>query len=446
MLGVLPDTIKIPVNGYLEMKANIMKVTFLLAVGLFCQNLFAGSGYGKFPQVAIVFEQSRSEKEDVIYFRNKDVLRGQVMNETIRLATQYGMLGVPLRRCAGISFEGARTNTEAVVTVNFNRITGIITDRIIKFRIGSSGTEIPIRKEKIRYVLLKRTPDEIDFLKEHEKADLFIMTNGDVLSGEAVERKVEMLTDYGKIPVSFSEMKNVQMSGGDNVTAVITKTNGDTMRGTLDTEVISLKLEIGLELPAIYKDKFAKIFVDQARKEAPVQFGVQQPVVGESDGILPVMPVSPGERTLTLDLGKRVTMKLVLIPAGKFVMGSPNDEAGRNDDEGPQREVTISKPFYMGIYEVTQDQYEAVMGSNPSNFKDATKPVEAVSWEKAMEFCKKLSQKTGKTITLPTEAQWEYACRAPGRKHVSVLAMTTSSLARTQDMANVAVVLVLPRA
>ena len=202
------------------------------------------------------------------------------------------------------------------------------------------------------------------------------------------------------------------MQGGDNVTAVILKTNGDTMRGNLYTEEISLKLEIGLELPAIYKDKFAKIFVNQARVQAPTQFGIQQPILGESDGVLPLATVTPSDRNVTLDLGKRVTMKLVLIPAGRFVMGSPNDEADRNNDEGPQREIAISKPFYMGIYEVTQDQYEAVMGSNPSRFKGATKPVETVSWEEAMEFCKKLSQKTGRTITLPTEAQWEYACRA----------------------------------
>ena len=118
------------------------------------------------------------------------------------------------------------------------------------------------------------------------------------------------------------------------------------------------------------------------------------------------------ERTITLDLGKQVTMKLTLIPAGKFMMGSPSDEAGRRDNEGPQREVTISRPFYMGIHEVTQCQYEAIMGSNPSKFKDATKPVEMVSWDDTMEFCKKLSQKIGKKVILPTEAQWEYACRA----------------------------------
>jgi formylglycine-generating enzyme required for sulfatase activity len=113
-----------------------------------------------------------------------------------------------------------------------------------------------------------------------------------------------------------------------------------------------------------------------------------------------------------LDLGGRVTMKLVLIPAGKFMMGPPDSEQGRNKFEGPQHEVTLSKPFYVGVTEVTQAQYQAIMGMNPSQFKGATNPAEMVSWDDATEFCKKLSEKTRQVVRLPTEAEWEYACRA----------------------------------
>ncbi len=115
---------------------------------------------------------------------------------------------------------------------------------------------------------------------------------------------------------------------------------------------------------------------------------------------------------IEVKLDAKVTMKLALIPAGEFAMGSPDSEMYRIKGEGPQHKVTISKPFYMGVYEVTQEQYEAVIGKNPSNFKGATNPVEQVSWDEAAEFCKKLSTKTGKTVLLPTEAQWELACRA----------------------------------
>jgi len=104
-------------------------------------------------------------------------------------------------------------------------------------------------------------------------------------------------------------------------------------------------------------------------------------------------------------------MELKLIPAGTFLMGSPESEKDRQKDE-TQHEVTISKPFYMGVTPVTQAQYQAVMGNNPSGFKGDTLPVEQVSWDNAVAFCQRLGAKDGKHYRLPSEAQWEYACRA----------------------------------
>ncbi|MBP5973822.1 formylglycine-generating enzyme family protein [Brasilonema sp. CT11] len=115
------------------------------------------------------------------------------------------------------------------------------------------------------------------------------------------------------------------------------------------------------------------------------------------------------------DLGNGVTLEMVQIPGGKFLRGSPPGEKERysdgNSDEGPQRQVTVPG-FFMGKYEVTQAQYQAIMGNNPSEFKGEKRPVEQVSWNDAVEFCKRLSQKTGRTYRLPSEAEWEYAARA----------------------------------
>jgi formylglycine-generating enzyme required for sulfatase activity len=111
------------------------------------------------------------------------------------------------------------------------------------------------------------------------------------------------------------------------------------------------------------------------------------------------------------DLGKGIKLEIVLIPAGKVMMGSPVSEAGRTNNE-KQHEVTLTKPFYMGKYEVTQEQWEAVMGYNPSQVKGAKLPVTDVSWEDCQEFIKKLNAKTNGGYRLPTEAEWEYACRA----------------------------------
>jgi len=142
-----------------------------------------------------------------------------------------------------------------------------------------------------------------------------------------------------------------------------------------------------------------------------------------------LLPLGVGcsKKSLTLDLGKGVTMKFVLIPAGKFRMGSAvsaeelakqyETKAEYYKDEHPQHQVRITKPFYMGVTAVTQAQWKAVMNTQPWEGKTHVKqgndyPVTYVSWEDATAFCDALSRRAGKSVRLPTEAQWEYACRA----------------------------------
>jgi formylglycine-generating enzyme required for sulfatase activity len=115
-------------------------------------------------------------------------------------------------------------------------------------------------------------------------------------------------------------------------------------------------------------------------------------------------------------LRNSIGMELMLIPPGEFLMGSPAFEDGRGDDE-TQHKVTLTKPFFMGITEVTQAQFFRVLRKNPSKFKAAKHPVEMVTWDEAVEFCARLSdlpaeKRTGRVYRLPTEAEWEYACRA----------------------------------
>jgi formylglycine-generating enzyme required for sulfatase activity len=126
-------------------------------------------------------------------------------------------------------------------------------------------------------------------------------------------------------------------------------------------------------------------------------------------------PVYPDQNE---NLGNGVILEMVAIPGGKFLMGSPQGEG--NDREKPQHQVTI-QPFYMGKYPVTQAQWEMVsrlpevkidLRSKPSHFKGANLPVENVSWHDAQEFCARISKATGKLYRLPSEAEWEYACRA----------------------------------
>ena len=120
------------------------------------------------------------------------------------------------------------------------------------------------------------------------------------------------------------------------------------------------------------------------------------------------------------DLGNGIQLEMVMIPSGSFIMGSPETEEGSIDDERPQHQVTI-KAFCLGKYQVTQAQWKAVaafpqvnreLKPDPSRFKGDNRPVESVSWEDAVEFCDRLSSHTKRQYRLPSEAEWEYACRA----------------------------------
>ena len=129
-------------------------------------------------------------------------------------------------------------------------------------------------------------------------------------------------------------------------------------------------------------------------------------VLPASDAVLPnakLKGAAPNQnKIMTEDLGNGISLDMVLIPAGKFKMGPPKKDV----------EVTLTKPYFMGKYEVTQEQWESVMGSNPSDTKEAKFPVTNVSWNDCQDFIKKLNDKTKSGYRLPTEAEWEYACRA----------------------------------
>ena len=159
------------------------------------------------------------------------------------------------------------------------------------------------------------------------------------------------------------------------------------------------------------------------------------PLVQDEPDTLPVLPVIshpqaepdvPLWKPLTPQMPKVITnsigMQLVLIQPGEFMMGSPNSDSSAESDEKPQHEVRITKPFYLDKYQVTQEQWQAVMGGNPSMFEGPKNPVEQVSWHECQVFLDKLNEKyggAGGEFRLPTEAQWEYACRAGSKTRFS---------------------------
>jgi formylglycine-generating enzyme required for sulfatase activity len=138
-------------------------------------------------------------------------------------------------------------------------------------------------------------------------------------------------------------------------------------------------------------------------------------------GLGAVVAASAQQEELVVDLPVRATMAFVWIEPGTFTMGSPHSEAGRHDDEGPLHEVQISRGFWLGKYEVTQGQWQAVMGSapwvgQPLAVEHPNHPAVNVSWNGLQEFIARLNRIEGEPVyRLPTEAEWEYACRAGTR-------------------------------
>ncbi len=168
-----------------------------------------------------------------------------------------------------------------------------------------------------------------------------------------------------------------------------------------DNEVLEIRLEAFKSLKQLRADNnLIPIFENKA------------------DGELISFSVIESPDTVKIDLGNGVTLDMVSIPGGSFMMGSPEGQG--YDTEKPEHKVTV-QAFLMGKYPVTQKQWRAItslpkvkhnLHSNPSNFKGDNLPVEKVSWEDAVEFCQRLSKQTGREYRLPTEAEWEYACRS----------------------------------
>ena len=134
-----------------------------------------------------------------------------------------------------------------------------------------------------------------------------------------------------------------------------------------------------------------------------------------SNGYASGSSLASGGNTISIPVKKGISIEMVKVEAGTFMMGATSEMQNSGDNEKPVHQVTLTKDYYMGKYEVTQALWQAVMGSNPSKFKGDYLPVEMVSWDDCQEFIGKLNSMTGRKFRLPTEAEWEYAARG-GKK------------------------------
>jgi len=208
-----------------------------------------------------------------------------------------------------------------------------------------------------------------------------------------------------KIQKQLSDFKQQR----EKVTSEIAKIKGDALK-ELQQEVVKLKQSVVQPVDPV--TDFAETLPEITFETAFI--ASNQNICRETRKVRQLVETLPND----------VKLEMVYVPGGTFMMGS-YDEA---DSEKPVHSVTL-KPFFVGKYPVTQAQWEAVMGSNPSGFKGANRPVEAVTWKDAMQCCAKLSQLTGHQYRLLSEAQWEYACRAGSVTKYSFGEIITPALA-----------------
>jgi formylglycine-generating enzyme required for sulfatase activity len=170
--------------------------------------------------------------------------------------------------------------------------------------------------------------------------------------------------------------------------------------------------EQSMELDSKMSEQERKKADEIKKAERKKKSDLTKPVLRVNDGVKSRLATSNEGDNSILMKDCADCPEIVVIPAGSFMMGSPDSEEDRNADEGPQRRVSL-KTFALGKTEVTQAQWQAIMGNNPSYFTGCNNcPVERVSWDEAQDFIQKLNAKTGKTYRLPSEAEWEYAARA----------------------------------
>jgi formylglycine-generating enzyme required for sulfatase activity len=295
-------------------------------------------------------EPSRPQNTDLLLLSNGQTVTCTIRNETFRLRTSYALLDLKKQFLTTLDFTRAPHGLVFVETVNSNQFTGFLEDQ--SFRVQSTNDEPQeIRRERIARVTFNAPEQRPAQIKQGQWIRL---KSGDLFSGQPGELAAQ--TD----------------------------------------DRLTFTLDLGPAI-SLYRESIDSI---DGR--------------GFS-GASAAAAVTDAQNCSTNREG------LVWIPPGEFLMGSTAEEAGRDPDEGPQTKVRITQGFWMAKYEVTQTEYQRVIGLNPSHATgEPTRPVEYVNWFDAIAYCAKVNELAAAAGTLPkayayrlpTEAEWEYACRA----------------------------------
>ena len=327
---------------------------------------------------------------------------GRVLDESLRLRTSHGELLVPTRLLAAIDLTRQHHGVDSIVTAAGDRLSGLLLEPQFSLQPAEAGSAELVRRETIAKILFRLPPrDSLDFSPE----SLLVLRNGDFLSGRVEPNRLrfrQSAADPRDVDLeTVTRLVFPDVPGG---VVRVQSTHGEDWEGTMAPLDFQIELTVGLAL-TIYSDRVASI---QPWAGLPLELAgrIGVPTTPADRPAGPTNVISPG---------------LVWIPPGEFVLGSPNEEKDRELDEGPLTRVSVPAGFWMSAHETTQADYEALMGRNPSQYTgDPLRPVEKVNWQEAVDYCRALNAREqaagrlpdGYAFRLPTEAEWEYACRA----------------------------------
>jgi formylglycine-generating enzyme required for sulfatase activity len=350
----------------------------------------------------VVLELKRSAEHDQLIMSDGQSRVGAVLNDSFQLHTSHGPITIPTTRLAALDLTRQSSGIEAIVSVAGDRLSGFLVETNLIFRPAGEAEADSFRRESISKVVFRLRTDEATDLRQHH---LIVLRNGDFCTGRLQPGELAFTTAGGgprRFRVETTE--SIRLPPTPGASARVEFGSGEAWEGTLSPTDLEIELDVGFKL-RVYSDRLTLVrrwtgwSADLAER------------IGVPAVTLHAAPNSAGA----------VGAELVWIPPGEFVLGSPPEEKDRDLDEGPTTRVVMAAGFWIAPREVTQAEYQLVTGRNPSQYTgDDQRPVEKVSWQDAVDYCiarTRREQASGRlpegyAYRLPTEAEWEYACRA----------------------------------
>jgi len=361
--------------------------------------LIAQGGDSFTPPVTMIEGSERLEEWDVVWLSGGESVRGKVLNATLDIHTSYGSYTLQKDWLAGLRIDAGPGHADRVKTANRNLFVGFINDSI-QFE-SESGENQEWTKDRIDHIVFHRRAEE----SLHEASGSYVLLeNGDLISGELQKWLPFIPLPNQRASIRVEDIELVQFAHESRTLRILLQDGKEISTGW-PQEAIRIRLDLGPEcvLPISHVQTLymnTKTLPWVVRKA----FDEVDSISGD-DLAHPPAPSPKG---------------MVWVPPGHFQMGSSLIEKGRDPDEDPLTEVRITQGFWMGEHEVTQGEYQEIMGSNPSGYRGSLDlPVEKVTWNEAVAYGEKLSAREreagrlppGFIYRLPTESEWEYACR-----------------------------------